>query len=156
MAKILVVDDDTAIRRILTRLLDAEGYDVVGAADGLSAYSRAISDRPDIILLDLLMPSMDGLEVLRELKENPETMSIPVIILTGKRLPEYELKATRAGALDFITKPWASGEIEDRVRMALTYLDVRKTNAGLAAVNSEATSQPYSVRPGAPDTSRSS
>ena len=125
MARILVVDDEIEIRRILRRLLEAEGYDVVEAADGLSAYDKALSQQPDVILLDLLMPSMDGFEVLDALKGNPTTKPIPVIILTAKRLPEYELRAIRAGALDFITKPWASGEIEDRVRMSLTFLEVR-------------------------------
>ena len=93
--------------------------------DGGSAYAKAVSERPDIVLLDINMPVMSGFLVLHDLKHNPETESIPVIILTSSHLPRDETEGMRKGALDFIIKPWGPGELEDRIRMAIAYLESR-------------------------------
>jgi len=123
MAKVLVADDEPAVRDIIRLLLSREGHEVIEAEDGGSAYAKAVSQRPDIVLLDIGMPVMSGFLVLRELKCNPETESIPVIILTGSHLPKDERQGMQLGALDYVTKPWGPGELEGRIRMALTYLE---------------------------------
>ena len=130
MTRILVADDEAGIRQIVKLMLTTEGYETIEAADGGSAYTKATEEKPDIILLDVVMPVMDGFTVLEKLKADPHTMNIPVIILSVKRLPRDEERAMRAGALDYITKPWASGELEDRVRLALTYLDTHRQDHG--------------------------
>lgn len=123
MAKVLVVDDEPAVRDIIRLLLSREGHEVIEAEDGGSAYAKAVSQRPDIVLLDIGMPDMSGFLVLRELKHNPETESIPVIILTGSHRPQDERQGMQQGALDYVTKPWGTGELEDRVRIALIYVE---------------------------------
>jgi len=84
MTKVLVIDDDSMVRETVVRLLILEGYQVIEAAYGQAGYASAISDSPNIILLDLNMPIMDGFEVLHKLKGNPETERIPVIVLTAR------------------------------------------------------------------------
>lgn len=126
MAKILVADDEPAVRDMIRLLLSREGHEVIEAEDGGSAYAKAVSQRPDIVLLDIGMPVMDGFLVLRELKHNPETESIPVIILTGRHLPQGEQQGMQQGALDYVTKPWGPDELEDRIRIALTYVESQR------------------------------
>jgi len=125
MAKILIVDDDADTRLLLDQILAKEGYQVIEAEDGRSACERAVSEKPDVILLDIVMPAMDGFDTLRRLKDNPDTASIPVIFVTAKKQLEDEIRGTQLGAFDFICKPLAAGELEDRTRMALTYLEGR-------------------------------
>ena len=85
----------------------------------------AAQEVPDLILLDVMMPRIDGFEVLERLKSNPDTQSIPVIMVTAKGQGNDESQAMRTGAWDYITKPWGPDEVEDRVRMALDYLNSR-------------------------------
>ena len=119
MTTVLVIDDDTMVREVINRLLTREGYEVIESAYGQAGYSRAVSDQPSIILLDLMMPVMDGFEVLHKLKSNPETSGIPVIILTARMDAESERRCMRSGAVDYIKKPWGPGELEDRIAIAL-------------------------------------
>ena len=119
MPKILIVDDEDAIRNVVRLLLIQEGYDVIEAAYGQSGYSKAESEKPDLVLLDLMMPVMDGFEVLQKLKKNPQTSGIPVIILTAKIDVASERECMRLGAVDYIKKPWGPRELEDRIGMAL-------------------------------------
>ena len=121
MAKILVVDDETNVRQVIGMLLFRAGYEVIEAEHGLIGYSKAQSDNPDLIVLDLMMPFMDGYEVLQKLKANPATKNIPVIILTAKIDATSEHECMRLGAVDYIKKPWGPRELEDRVGMALGY-----------------------------------
>ena len=121
MPKILVVDDDAAIRNVVGMLLAQAGYEVILAEFGQIGYRKAQSDKPDLILLDLMMPVIDGFEVLRRLKENPNTSQIPVIILTAKIDAASERECMNLGAVDYIKKPWDPGELEDRIGMALGY-----------------------------------
>ena len=83
MAKVLIVDDADGLREVLTAALFDAGYDVIGAGDGRTALKSAASDHPDVILLDITMPGMDGFEVLMKLRQDPTTEEIPVIMLTG-------------------------------------------------------------------------
>jgi len=120
MATVLVADDDRDIRALLTTLLSNVGYDVLEAADGLAATKMACQERPDVILLDVSMPEMDGLEVLKRLRGNPVTRSIPVILVTAfPRLKTDFDPAGRFGDTFYITKPWCRGAIEREVKRAL-------------------------------------
>ena len=119
MTKVLVVDDDSGVRSAINRILTMRGYEVSEAEYGQAGFGQAASDKPDIILLDLMMPVMDGFQVLHKLKNNPETSAIPVIILTARIDAESEKRCMISGAVDYIKKPWGPGELEDRIAMAL-------------------------------------
>ena len=115
MTKVLVIDDDSMVRETVVRLLILEGYQVIESAYGQAGYASAISDSPNIILLDLNMPIMDGFEVLHKLKSNPETERIPVIVLTARIDAESERRCMAAGATDYIKKPWGPAELQERI-----------------------------------------
>ena len=119
--KILVIDDESDIRNVVSALLTQSGFDVIEAEYGLNGYMKAQEEQPDLILLDLMMPVVDGFEVLSKLKQNSNTRNIPVIILTAKIDAASERKCMQLGAVDYIKKPWGPGEIEDRIRMALGF-----------------------------------
>ncbi len=112
-ARVLIVDDIAANVRLLQAKLEADYYEVLTAADGLGAIEVAISAQPDIILLDVMMPGIDGYEVCRQLKDNPETRHIPIILVTALDGREDRLSGLAAGADDFLTKPF-----DDMVLMA--------------------------------------
>jgi CheY-like chemotaxis protein len=115
MTKVLVIDDDSMVRETIVRLLILEGYQVIEAAYGQAGYAAAISDSPNIILLDLNMAIMDGFQVLHKLKNNPETVRIPVIVLTARIDAESERRCMAAGATDYIKKPWGPAELQERI-----------------------------------------
>ena len=115
MTKVLVIDDDSMVRETVVRLLILEGYQVIESAYGQAGYAAAISESPNIILLDLNMPIMDGFEVLHKLKSNPETERIPVIVLTARIDAESERRCMAAGATDYIKKPWGPAELQERI-----------------------------------------
>ena len=119
--KVLVVDDEAAIRTVVGMLLAQAGYEVVLAEYGQIGYSRALTVKPNLILLDLMMPVMDGFQVLRRLKSDQRTSQIPVIILTAKIDAASERECMRLGAVDYIKKPWGPRELEDRISMSLGY-----------------------------------
>ncbi len=106
---------------MINQLLVMEGYVVIDAEHGRSGYHLAISEKPDVILLDLMMPGVSGFEVLGDLKSNPDTNAIPVITLTAKIDAESERRCMRFGASDYIKKPWGPGEIGERIAMAIGY-----------------------------------
>lgn len=115
-ALILVVDDDIHVRSSLARLLHADGYDVVTEKDGPAALETVRRLDPDVILLDVLMPEMDGFEVCYRLKRSRETRLTPVVLLTGLSAMEDRVQGIDAGADDFITKPPERLELLARVR----------------------------------------
>ena len=125
MTKVLVIDDEQVVRQVVNRLLTGEGYEVIEAPYGQAGYQMAISEKPNIIMLDLMMPVMDGFDVLSKLKSNPQTKRIPVIILTAKIDAESERRCMRSGAVDYIKKPWGPGELGDRIAMVLGYRENR-------------------------------
>ncbi len=105
--KILVVDDEFNIRKLIGTRLIANGYEVIFAADGLETLEKAESEKPDLILLDIMMPKMDGVEVGLRLKAEDKTKYIPIIILTGKWERETVVETmTKVGAKDYIVKPF--------------------------------------------------
>ena len=109
MPKILVVDDEADVRNVVTAILNQAGYDVVEAEYGLDGYSKAQSEKPDLVLLDLMMPVVDGFEVLGKLKQNPSTRSIPVIILTAKSTWPQSANACGLGPWTTSRNPAALG-----------------------------------------------
>jgi putative two-component system response regulator len=119
IADILVVDDERLNLRMLEDLLRTEGYGVRTAQDGEQALERVREAPPDLILLDVMMPKLDGFEVCRLLKTSKDTVFIPIIIITALNRLEQKLKGIEAGADDFLTKPFNSAELLTRVRSLL-------------------------------------
>jgi signal transduction histidine kinase len=111
----LVADDEPDMRRFLKTELD-EDYNVLEAADGLQALEKAEQFLPDIILLDMMMPGMDGLEVCQELRRREATVKIPIILLTARADEETKFNALQMGANDFLTKPFSSIELQARIK----------------------------------------
>jgi two-component system KDP operon response regulator KdpE len=114
--RVLVVDDERAIRRFLHATLNAQGCVIYEAADGQSALMMAAAERPDLIILDLGLPDMDGLEVTRQIREWSQ---IPIIILSVREQEQDKVSALDAGADDYLTKPFSIGELMARIRVAL-------------------------------------
>jgi flagellar protein FlaH len=119
MSKVLVAEDDRHVRELLVDALFDAGYDVIEAKDGEVALEKATQERPDLVLLDIWMPRMDGFEVLGKLREDPATESVPVVLLTALPAIQGEQTGLELGALHYITKPWAPGIVEATVRVAL-------------------------------------
>ena len=115
--KILVVDDELEVRTMLKDTLERAGYEVVLAAGGEEALELAISESPQVILLDVAMPGMDGVESCRNLKDNRKTGSIPVIMVTA--FWDRKAEAIEAGADDFVYKPFDPDELAFRIQSIL-------------------------------------
>jgi putative two-component system response regulator len=115
---VAVIDDDDAIRGMLTRILQAEGYRVVAVADGEIGLRAIAEHQPDLVILDLTMPRMDGLEVCRRLRLDPRTIALPVIMVTGHTTIDDMVAGLDAGADDFIAKPFQKLELLARIRSA--------------------------------------
>jgi two-component system alkaline phosphatase synthesis response regulator PhoP len=120
--RVLVVDDEDDIRELCRVNLEFEGFDVIDARDGPSAIDKAMRQRPDVIFLDLMMPEMDGWEVLRRLKEDDTTADIPVVMLTARTGEEDQMRGWQEGILEYVSKPfnplslveWAKRAMEPR------------------------------------------
>jgi len=117
--KVLIVDDDASIRTVLRDVLSGEPYTLLEAADGQQALQLADSEQPDLILLDIMMPGMDGDLILRKLKEQEKTRSIPVIMVTALNLDTQISTCLDDGAVDHIGKPFSGMVVRSRVRAAL-------------------------------------
>ena len=119
MAKVLVVDDERDIRASLVDILFYAGYDVIEAEDGGEAIEQTCTQYPDIILMDVMMPVMDGLEALRKLRDNPDTEAIPVILLTAVDAAKAEGVGMSLGVKHYITKPFDPDIVEGAIRVSL-------------------------------------
>ena len=119
MTKVLVAEDETRIREVLVDILTDDGYEVAEAINGRIALEKVQEERPDIILLDVMMPELDGFQVLKQLSSDQATRSIPVIMVTAKEQENDVMQATGAGAWGYIRKPWENGEVEAMVLGAL-------------------------------------
>ncbi|MGH7537030.1 MAG: ATP-binding response regulator, partial [Gemmatimonadales bacterium] len=117
--RVLVVDDQDANRLLLRDLLEAQGHDVIEAVDGAEALQRVAEGAPDVVLLDVGMPGMDGFEVCRRLKAEQTTASIPVLLVTALNQRDHRLLGIGAGANDYITKPIDRSDLSLRVRNAI-------------------------------------
>ncbi|HIH87006.1 MAG TPA: response regulator [Methanosarcinales archaeon] len=117
--KILIVDDELDTLIPLKRALEAEDYLVVEASSGMEAIEKTRSNHPDLILLDLMMPGMDGFEVCNVLKDDTLTGSIPIIMLTAKGEIDDKIEGIETGADDYVTKPFDLSELKARIKMIL-------------------------------------
>lgn len=118
--RVLVVEDEPNIREIINFNLENWGFEVIQAEDGETALAMAEEYSPDLILLDLMLPKMDGIEVCRRLKSGFWTSRIPVIMLTAKKEVKDKVRGMEVGADDYITKPFSREELEARVKMVLS------------------------------------
>lgn len=124
--KILIVDDDLDTLRLVGLMLERQGYRIMAASSGQQALSMVFSERPDLILLDLMMPEMDGIEVARRLRASPETREILIIMFTAKSQIEDKLEGFDAGADDYLTKPTQPRELIAHVKAVLKRAGMRQ------------------------------
>ena len=120
MPKILLVEDNEASRDALARLLERRNYQVVVAGDGLEAVSQAQDAQPDLILMDLGMPGMDGWDATARLKADPETQHIPIIVLSARAMPNDRHQALAAGGDDFDSKPVQFDRLLEQIETLLS------------------------------------
>lgn len=136
--KILVIEDEKDIQELLQLYLKREGYDVQIAKDGATGLRKASKERCDLVLLDLLLPQMDGLEICRNLRSRPETSQIPIIMITAKAEESDRIVGLEMGADDYITKPFSPREVLARVKAIFRRLEkpkakeVRQEYGGIA------------------------
>ena len=117
--KILVVDDDIDTLRLVGLMLERQGYQIIAASTGQQALSLARIEKPDLILLDLMMPDIDGITVARRLRSGPETKDILIIMFTAKGQTDDKLEGFGAGADDYLTKPTQPRELIAHVKAVL-------------------------------------
>jgi two-component system alkaline phosphatase synthesis response regulator PhoP/two-component system response regulator VicR len=121
--KIMAVDDERHIVRLIQVNLERSGYQVITAFDGPEALKKVETDRPDVIVLDVMMPKMDGFEVLKRLQANPETRNIPVIMLTAKAQDADVFRGWSSGVSAYLTKPFNPLELITFVKRILSGRD---------------------------------
>ena len=130
--KILIVDDSAFEQRVLVDLLSELPYKVSVAFNGLQGYQLALANHPDLILLDVRMPNMDGYTACRLLKANPVTQDIPVIFLSGADADEERIMGLSIGGVDYVSKPFSPGELAARIQV---HLDLARRVSGRQASN---------------------
>ncbi len=116
MRRILIADDEFNIRNILEFSLHAEGLDVIEAENGEQALQAALSEAPDLVILDVMMPGLGGVETCRRLKNDPRTAHIPVILLTARSSGDDRREGLEAGAARYITKPFSPHKVVEAVQ----------------------------------------
>lgn len=117
--KILVVDDEIDSLKLIGLMLQRQGYEITAASSGAQALQKAAGEHPELIILDVMMPDMDGYEVCKRLRANPATQGIPIIMFTAKSLVDDKVAGFEAGADDYLTKPTHPAELASRVRAVL-------------------------------------
>lgn len=123
--KILIVDDDLETLRLMGMMLQRQGYQIAAANNGKQALSSARSEHPDLIVLDIMMPDIDGYQVARELRQDPETMNIPILMFTAKSQVNDKVAGYESGADDYLTKPVHPAELAARVKVLLSRVKLR-------------------------------
>lgn len=118
--KILVVDDEPDVVFMLEATLRADGFDVVKAYDGIGALDIIGTEKPDLVLLDIMMPMMSGYEVCEQIKGNPQTAGIPVVCLSSAHSPDARAHSLRSGAATLVTKPFLPAELITQIRRHLS------------------------------------
>ena len=131
MIKVLIVDDDPPSAELLVQRLDGQGFELSAAGSGAEALQIAAAECPDVILLDVMMPEMDGIEVCRRLKASAELRMIPVILVTSMDRDEDVVRGLDAGAADYVTKPINLVLLVARLRSAMR---LRSSYAALARI----------------------
>ncbi len=120
MKKILIADDRSEVVELVRVSLEGEDYQIIDASDGKEALEKIRKEKPDLVLLDVVMPKMDGFEVLSKLKKDPQTREIPVIMLTAQGQKLDQEKGRRLGARDYITKPFSPSHLLNKIKEILT------------------------------------
>lgn len=131
LARILVVDDEEVIRDIIWRKLEPEGYDVLTARDGEEALQLALEWHPDLAILDVIMPKMDGLDLCRRMRENPHLSRLPVVFLTSRESIDDRIRGFEAGADDYLPKPFDLRELSLRIRALLRRAQPERDERGV-------------------------
>ena len=103
--KILIIEDDPGTMRLLSYTLEHEGYEVLSAEDGLVGLKRAQDEHPDILILDIMLPGLDGYEICNRLRRNPETITVPILMVSGRARQEDKNVGLKMGADDYLSKP---------------------------------------------------
>ena len=129
MPHVLIADDDPLLRALLEHRFVAANYRVTGVEDGHQALKAIVEDPPELLILDAMMPVMDGFETLRRIRADPATRDIPVIMLTALRQEDAVMNALNLGAADYLSKPFIPDELLARARRVLPSLDVVNQNA---------------------------
>jgi two-component system phosphate regulon response regulator PhoB len=119
ISRLLVVEDEEALAILLQYNLDKEGFEVAVASSGEEALRMAAQDRPDLLLLDWMLPGISGVEVCRRLRLGPETRNIPIVMLTARGEQRDRLQGLSLGADDYISKPFVMSELAARLKMLL-------------------------------------
>jgi DNA-binding response OmpR family regulator len=114
--KVMVIDDEPAIHKLLQTILEHEGFQIMGLEERKDARETVSRRRPDVIILDIMMPEVDGFQILKMLKEDEETREIPVLVLTVRSLREDRERAMALGADHYMTKPFQPSELVEAVR----------------------------------------
>ncbi len=122
-SRILVVDDEPGIVDIARANLEGQGYSVIGAYDGEEALTKIREEKPDLVILDILMPEMDGWDVLERIESDPELSGIPVIMLTARVSDEDVLRGLETGAVEYMTKPFYPQDLVAAVKINLHVFD---------------------------------
>ncbi len=114
--KVLIVDDEPSITKTLGARLKAEGFEVTVAGDGITALHSVYKEPPDLIILDIMMPEMDGFETCQRLRSDPRYKELPVLMLTAKTAEEDKLWGEMLGAIEYLSKPFGSKELVEKVK----------------------------------------
>ncbi|MCR9248511.1 MAG: response regulator transcription factor [bacterium] len=130
-SKILVIEDEPDILEVMQYNLEREGHKVVACRDGEQGLSRIRTDNPDVVILDLMLPGMDGVEVCRQVKSDPVTRAIPIIMVTAKSEESDIVLGLGIGADDYITKPFSPRELVARVKVVLRRGPLREDSGGV-------------------------
>ncbi len=117
--KILVVEDEESLLKLESILLTSKGYEVTGVSNGLAALESLAKSKPDLVLLDIMLPAMDGFEVCQRIKSDPATRDIPVVMLTAKKSREDMARGQQVGADWYITKPFKSANVIETIQRFL-------------------------------------
>jgi len=117
--KILVIEDDPGTLRLMVYTLQHEGYQVITAANGLDGLRKAMKEKPDLVVLDVMLPGIDGFEICHRLRADPQTAHLPILMLSGKAQEIDKATGLKVGADDYITKPATPSETASRVRTLL-------------------------------------
>jgi len=117
--KILIVDDEPDVVALIARTLAGDGFEVIKAYDGIGALDLISTEKPDLVLLDLMMPMMSGYEVCQQIKSNPQTSAIPVLCVSSAHTPDARAHSLKAGAAALVTKPFLPKELIAQIRRYL-------------------------------------
>lgn len=118
--KILIIDDDLDTLRLVSLMLQRQGYEIITATNGKQGVEKTLEDKPQLILLDVMMPDMDGYEVARRIRENPITVGIPILMFTAKTQLDDKVAGFEVGVDDYLTKPTHPSELQAHVKALLS------------------------------------